>query len=164
MDARPYELPPAPILQALGTLLLSYSELEETLRFVIADEFTQHADADHTLIAEMPFCALVEKFGALYQDRLPPPESRGDIRAFSLRLSDLHDRRDELVHATWLQWDTGETHRASARPRTGSRTSGPRVLSATDILTLTTELDLASNRLVEYWSALRSPGVLAGRS
>jgi hypothetical protein len=37
------------------------------------------------------------------------------------------------------------------------------VLAAPDILALAAELDLASQRLVEYRSALRAPGVLAGR-
>lgn len=164
MTSRLYELPPAPILQALGTLLLSASELEETLHFVIADEFTQHADSARNLIAGMSLGALVEKFGALYQDRFAPPEGPDEIRAFTLHLHDLHLRREALVHSIWLQWDTGETQRTASRPsRPCGHRGDARVLAAPDILALAAELDLASHRLTEYRSALRAPGVLVGR-
>jgi hypothetical protein len=164
MSSRPYELPPAPILQALGTLLLSASELEETLHFVIADEFTQHADSARSLIAGMSFGALVEKFGALYQDRFAPPDGPDEIRAFTLHLHDLHLRREALVHAIWLQWDTGLTQRTAKRPgRPHAHGADARLLAAADILALAAELDLASHRLAEYRAALRGPGVLVGR-
>jgi hypothetical protein len=163
MDARPYELPPGPILQALGILLLSFSELEESLHFVIADEFTQHSDAARTLTSGMSFEALAEKFRALYQERFPPPDGPGDIRAFAAHLSDLHSRRDALVHLIWLQWDTGVTQRASRRPSTahGFRIEA-RIVSASEILAFAAELDLTSRRLLEYRAALRAPGALVG--
>jgi hypothetical protein len=164
MSSRLYEPPPASILQALGTLLISSTELEETLRYVIADEFTQHADSARSLIAGMSFNALVEKFGALYQDRFAPPDGPHEIRAFTLRLHDLHLRREALVHSIWLQWDTGETQQTANRPsRPLAHRGDAGVLASPDILGLAAELDLASHRLAEYRSALRGPGVLVGR-
>jgi hypothetical protein len=163
MDPRPYELPPAPILQALGTLLLSRSELEETLHFVIADEFTQHADAARALLAGLPFRGLIERFEAVYRDRFPSPGGPEEIHSFGQQLEELERRRDALIHTIWLQWDTGETQRANRRP---SRVAAARmeagVVTATDILALAAELDLSSNRLVQYWSALRTRGVASG--
>jgi hypothetical protein len=164
MSSRLYEPPPASILQALGTLLMSATELEETLRFVIADEFTQHADSARSLIAGMSFGTLVEKFGALYQNRFAPPDGPDEIRAFTLHLHDLYLRREALVHAIWLQWDTGDTQRTASRPsRPAGQRGDARVLASPDVLTLAAELDLASHRLAEYRSALRGRGVLVGR-
>jgi hypothetical protein len=111
----------------------------------------------------MSFDQLAEKFRALYQDRFPPPDGPGDIRAFAAHLSDLHRRRDALVHLVWLQWDTGVTQRAARRPRTGPglRTE-TRMVGANEILALAAELDLTSRRVLEYWAALRAPGALVG--
>ena len=162
MEPRPYELPPAPVLQALGTLLLSRSELEETLHFVIADEFTQHSDTARTLLAGLPFRGLVERFEAVYRERFPSPGGPEEIHTFCQQLEELDRRRAALIHIIWLQWDTGETQRAERRPsRALELRTETGVVSAPDILALAAELDLSSNRLVQYWSALRSRGVAA---
>jgi hypothetical protein len=164
MDARPYELPPAPILLALGTLVLARSETEESLQFVIADEFTQHAEAARALLAGLAFGTLVDRFEAVYRSRFPSPGGPEEIRSFCRELSELDRRRGVLIRTIWSQWDTGETQRAN-RPTThagGAEESNP-VVSVTDIHGLAAEFDRASNRLMKYRSALRGPGTVIGR-
>jgi hypothetical protein len=145
-------------LQALGTFLVAFSELEETLHFAIANVFAEAETRAYALTAGLSFRTLVEKFGAVYQDTPRRNSAPGDVREFCRHLGTLNDERNQLVHAIWLTFNGGMVHRGTRRasPRYGLH-SESEPITAEAILALASKCDDASTKLYEYMSSTDSP-------
>lgn len=158
MSNRWYELPPDELLLALGTLLVAFSKLEETLRFVIGRKFGEAESRCLALTTGLTFRVLVDKFGAIYRDL---PLRRGatseDITAFCAHLSKINDDRNRLVHAIWHISD-GTVH-GGWRRATSKRGlhSNSDLVTATPVRALADRCDEADTKLIEYLLASESP-------
>ena len=158
MATRSYELLPRELLEALGTLLVSFSELEESLHFAIAFTFAPAEQRAYCLTAGLPFRTLVEKFGALYHDLPRRKVTSEDVTSFCAVLNTLNEQRNQLVHAIWLSGEGDAVHRTSRRatPKQGLHERSEPV-NAAEVLALARKCDDTESTLFTYVLAAGEP-------
>ena len=89
------------LLQALGSLVVRFSALEEFIRDVIMIASGSRDAAVPILTSRLPFKTLVEKFGAVCLEFGPVYGSPQDIKQFCSLLDKINDDRNELMHSVW---------------------------------------------------------------
>ncbi len=156
--SRDYDLPPTDLLVALGTLLVAFSELEETAYFAISYPFGEHSDRAQALAAGTMFRGLIDKFGALYQGLPLRNHTPEDVHAFCKHLQGLNSERNRIIHAVWLPLDDGTVHTASRRREAHNGLFGKSTpITAAAIMDLVDRLDAAAHKLLEYALSADAP-------
>jgi hypothetical protein len=89
------------LLQALGSLVVRFSALEEFLRDAIVMASGSRNPAVRILTSRLPFKTLVEKFGAVCIEFGPVYGSPEEIKQFCGLLDKINDDRNELTHSVW---------------------------------------------------------------
>ena len=140
------------LLYALGTLVVNFSALEESLHDAIV-LLAKECDMAtvNVLTAGLQFRTLVEKFGALCTEaaelRVPPT----DVHEYCKFVLGLNDERNRYVHSAWgiAPKDTGHRRfKRSARAKSGFQLDLQNVPPA-DILDLAERLRQAEHKLWE---------------
>lgn len=162
---RDYDLPPADVLHALGTLLVAFSELEETMHFALTHPFGERMELASVLASATMFKQSIAKFGSLYRALRLRNDASEQVKGFCDELEKLNDRRNELVHAIWLTLDGGEVRRGSRKPSAAKgMTSQSKPITSTEILALADAFDAASDKLLTFALAADSPAPHAALS
>src|SRR3989442_13193865 len=89
------------LLQALGSLVVRFSILEESIRDVIMLVSDSKGNVVPILTSGLPFKTLVEKFGAVCVESAPAYGSPDEIKAFCGLLHKINEDRNALVHSVW---------------------------------------------------------------
>ena len=145
----PYEGADRSLLQALGLLIVNFSQLEYTLTLGVAAlmQGTRPDDSAHLVATKVNFRSMIDVFSCLYRYRCPT-DTYDTLDALCKGLDGLNARRNELVHSFW---GTGDTPGALTRVRSVLRRNGAREekvqVSESDVLTLAMAIEHA------YWEA-----------
>lgn len=91
----------ANLLRALGSLVVNFSALEESLHDAIFVAAGGEDPVISALTSGMSFRTLVRKFGAVCVTVKPPLGSAPDIRKFCHVLDGINNARNDLIHSAW---------------------------------------------------------------
>jgi hypothetical protein len=89
------------LLRALGSLVVNFSALEESLHDAIFIAAGGNDPVVSVLTSRMSFSTLVRKFGAVCVTVKPPLDASGDIQKFCNVLNAINEARNDLIHSAW---------------------------------------------------------------
>lgn len=140
------------LLYALGTLVVNFSALEESLHDAIVLLATECNMATvNVLTAGLRFPTLVEKFGALCNGAAEPRVPPTDVHEYCKFVLGLNEERNRYVHSAWgiADKDTGhQRFKRRAKVKSGFQFDIQNVLPA-EILDLAKRLRQAEDKLWE---------------
>ena len=139
------------LARALGTLVINFSFLEESLRDAIQVTAGGNSGVVSVLTAGLHFKTLLEKFGLLCKEAPSLRVPKADVEAYCNALGSLTDERNAMVRSAYL-FQRGKEPTCRSRP-SGTGVAGVALpvaeFSPKDILRLATQLRSAEQRLWE---------------
>jgi hypothetical protein len=114
----------ANLLRALGSLVVNFSALEESLQDALFMAAGGQDPVISALTSGMSFRTLVRKFGVVCVTVKPPLGSAPDIQKFCNVLDAINDARNDLIHSAWTSNGPAgvpRRHKMSADAKKGVR-------------------------------------------
>ncbi len=144
----PYEGAEKTVLQAIGLVIVNFSQLEDLLRLGISALLvgSKNDDAPDLVTSKLSFRSLIDVYGCLFSLRFPN-ESPDAMLEECKRLEDVNEHRNRIVHSFW---GTGATATTLTQLRTQVRRKGmvesKLQVSENELLEFATEIDEAYRR------------------
>ena len=93
-------------LASLGKVVANFAVLESNLDFgiwlLLVGNSTAEQRTGQIVTAELNFKDKIALLSSLYQHRFPKKEHFEDLKEMRRKLSDAKDKRNSLIHSTWL--------------------------------------------------------------